>query len=170
MNSEQGDGIDFSLRHSTDRVRVEGSVYYYNLHNFVYTAFTGATDPGSNLPIVNYAQANSRFVGTEASVEAKVVSTLWLNGKVDYVRAELTELNKPLPRIPPLRGTLGLDWRYKAFSLRPEMTLVNRQAPSGALELALPKNQKSRDDEIHKRLAKYDTALERVVPKKEFWV
>src|SRR5437016_8774081 len=128
LNSEQGDGIDFSLRHSTDRVRVEGSVYYYNLHNFVYTAFTGATDPGSNLPIVNYAQANSRFVGTEASVEAKVVSTLWLNGKVDYVRAELTELNKPLPRIPPLRGTLGLDWRYKAFSLRPEMTLVNRQA------------------------------------------
>jgi len=128
LNSEQGDGIDFSLRHSTDRVRLEGSVYYYNLHNFVYTAFTGATDPGSNLPIVNYAQANSRFVGTEASVEAKVVSTLWLNGKVDYVRAELTELNKPLPRIPPLRGTLGLDWRYQAFSLRPEMILVNRQA------------------------------------------
>src|SRR5437016_3781411 len=128
LNSEQGDGVDFSLRHSTDRVRVEGSVYYYNLRNFVYTAFTGATDPGSNLPIVNYAQANSRFVGTEASVETKVVSTLWLNGKVDYVRAELTELNKPLPRIPPLRGTLGLDWRYKAFSLRPEMTLVNRQA------------------------------------------
>ena len=41
--------------------------------------------------------------------------------------AELTELNKPLPRIPPLRGTLGLDWRYKAFSVRPEVVLVNRQ-------------------------------------------
>ncbi len=47
---------------------------------------------------------------------------------MDYVRAELIELNKPLPRIPPLRGTLGLDWRYKAFSLRSEMILVNRQA------------------------------------------
>lgn len=127
LNSEQGDGVDFSLRHHTDRVRLETSVYYYNLRNFVYTAFTGATDPGSNLPIVNYAQANSRFVGTEASVEAKVAQTLWLNAKVDYVRAELTELNKPLPRIPPLRGTLGLDWRYKAFSVRPEMILVNRQ-------------------------------------------
>ena len=127
LNSEQGDGVDFSLRHNTDRVRFEGSVYYYNLRNFVYTAFTGATDPGSRLPIVNYAQANSRFVGTEASIEARFASTLWLNGKVDYVRAELTELNKPLPRIPPLRGTLGLDWRYKAFSLRPEMILVNRQ-------------------------------------------
>ena len=127
LNSEQGDGMDFWLRHNTERVRLEGSAYYYNLRNFVYTAYTGATDPGSNLPIVNYAQANSRFFGTEASVEAKVVSTLWLNGKVDYVRAELTELNKPLPRIPPLRGTLGLDWRYKAFSVRPELVLLNRQ-------------------------------------------
>jgi iron complex outermembrane recepter protein len=128
LTSEQGDGVDFSLRHNTNRVRLEGSVYYYNLRNFVYTAFTGATDPGSHLPIVNYAQAKSRFVGTEASLEAKVATTLWLNAKVDYVRAELTELNKPLPRIPPLRGTLGLDWRYKAFTVRPEMILVNRQA------------------------------------------
>jgi iron complex outermembrane receptor protein len=127
LNSEQGDGVDFSLRHNTDRVRFEGSVFYYNLRNFVYTAFTGATDSSSNLPIVNYAQANSRFVGTEAGIEARVASTLWLNGKIDYVRAELTEQNKPLPRIPPLRGTLGLDWRYKAFSVRPEMILVNRQ-------------------------------------------
>jgi iron complex outermembrane receptor protein len=128
LNSEQGDGVDFSLRHSTAHVRLEGSVYYYNLQNFVFTAFTGAIDPGSHLPIVNYAQAKSRFVGTEASVEARVAPTFWLSGKVDYVRAELTELNKPLPRIPPLRGTLGLDWRYKAFSVRPEMILVNRQA------------------------------------------
>ena len=127
LNSEQGDGVDFSLRHNTNRLRVEGSVYYYNLRNFVYTAFTGATDPGSNLPVVNYAQANSRFVGAEVSAEAKVANTLWLNGKMDFVRAELTDLNKPLPRIPPLRGTLGLDWRYKAFGLRPEMILVNRQ-------------------------------------------
>jgi iron complex outermembrane recepter protein len=127
LDSEQGDGIDFTLRHNTERVRFEGSVYYYNLRNFVYAAFTGLTDPGSNLPIVNYAQANSRFVGAEASVEARVVNSLWVNGKVDYVRAELTELNKPLPRIPPLRGTLGLDWRYKAFSLGPEVVLVNRQ-------------------------------------------
>jgi len=128
LNAEQGDGVDFSLRYNTDRVRLEGGVYYYNLRNFVYTAFTGATDPRSNLPIVNYAQAKSRFVGTEASVEARVAHTLWFNGKLDYVRAELTALNKPLPRIPPLRGSVGLDWRYKAFSIRPEMILVNRQA------------------------------------------
>src|SRR5437867_4638574 len=98
------------------------------MSNFVFTAFTGQTDTKSNLPIVDYAQGKGRYFGTEASLEAQILPALWLNGKVDYVRAELTELNKPLPRIPPLRGTLGLDWRYKAFSIRPEMILVNRQA------------------------------------------
>jgi len=56
-----------------------------------------------------------------------VLRNLWLNGKVDYVRAELTAQNKPLPRMPPLHGNVGLDWRYKAFSLRPELVMANRQ-------------------------------------------
>ncbi len=127
LKAEQGDGVDFSLRHNTDRVRVEGSVYYYNIRNFVFLAFTGNTDTKSNLPIVDYAQGNSRYIGTEASIEARVLPMLWFNGKLDYVRAELTEPNKPLPRIPPFRGTVGLDWRYKALSMRPELILANRQ-------------------------------------------
>jgi iron complex outermembrane receptor protein len=127
LDPEQGDGVDFSLRHNTERLRLEGSVYYYNIRNFVFPAFTGLTDARSNLPIVNYSQRNSRYVGTEASVEARVLRTLWFNGQVDYVRAELTEQNKPLPRIPPLRGRFGFDWRYKALSVRPELILANRQ-------------------------------------------
>lgn len=128
LEPEQGDGVDFSLRHTTERVRLEGSFFYYNLHNYVFPAFTGLTDADSHLPIVNYAQGNSRYSGAEASVEARVSETLWLNAQVDYVRAELIEQNKPLPRIPPLRGRLGLDWRYEGFSVRPEMVMANRQA------------------------------------------
>jgi iron complex outermembrane receptor protein len=127
LKAEQGDGVDLSLRHNTERVRLEGSVYYYNIRNFVYTAFTGVIDAHSNLPVINYAQANSRYSGMEASAEVKVLRFLWLNGKVDYVRAELTDLNKSLPRIPPLRGTIGLDWRYRNFNLRPELILADRQ-------------------------------------------
>lgn len=127
LNPERGDGVDLSLRHSTERVRLESSVYYYALRNFVFPAFTNFTDEKSRLPIVNYTQGNSRYVGTEASMEVRALNTLWFNGKIDYVRAELSEQNKPLPRIPPLRGTLSLDWRYSAFSVRPELVLANRQ-------------------------------------------
>nr|MDQ2936212.1 TonB-dependent receptor [Acidobacteriota bacterium] len=127
LNSEQGDGVDFSLRHNTERWHFESSIYYYNIRDFVFTSFTGLTDPGSQLPIIDYAQGQSRYVGMEMSSEARIMSTLWLSGKVDYVRADLTQLNKPLPRIPPLRGTLGADWRYKALSVRPELILARQQ-------------------------------------------
>jgi iron complex outermembrane recepter protein len=128
LKAEQGDGIDFSLRHTGRRARIESSTYYYNLRNFVFTAFTGKTDAKSNLPIVNYDQGTSRFVGAEVSVEVRVARDLWLNSKTDYVRADLTTQSKPLPRIPPLRGTVGFDWRHKAFRVRPELLMANRQA------------------------------------------
>ncbi|CAN5548333.1 TonB-dependent receptor [soil metagenome] len=127
LKAEQGDGVDFSFRYNTNRVKLEGGVYYYNFRNFVYPAFTGQIDAGSNLPIVEYAQGNSKFFGAEARFEAKLVQTLWLDGKIDFVRARLTDLNRPLPRIPPMRGTLGLNWRYKGLNLRPELILATRQ-------------------------------------------
>ncbi|MEP7037629.1 MAG: TonB-dependent receptor [Acidobacteriota bacterium] len=127
LEAEQSDGIDLSLRHNTKRVRLTGGFYYYNLRNFVFPAFTGEIDEGSNLPIVNYVQGNSLYFGMEAQLDAKIFRDLWFNGKVDYVRAELTELNKPLSRIPPLRGTLGLDYRLQNFSVRPELILAGRQ-------------------------------------------
>ena len=127
LNAEQSDGIDLSLRHSNKRVAFGTGFYLYNIHNFVFAAFTGKTDPASNLPIIRYEQGTSRFVGAEANIDARTFGDLWLNAKVDYVRAELIDLNKPLPRIPPLRATIGLEWRHNAFTVRPEMVMVNRQ-------------------------------------------
>lgn len=127
LKPEHGDGFDSSLRHHSEGLRIEVGAYYYNISNYVYTAFTGAFDASSHLPIADYAQGNSRYTGLEASVETRVMRLLWLGAKVDYVRAELTGRNKPLPRIPPLRGTLGLDWRYQNFSLRPELILADGQ-------------------------------------------
>jgi len=108
LKPEQGNGVDISVHDSTERAHIEAGLYYYDLSNYVYTAFSGAIDPESRLPIVDYAQGRSRYVGTEASLEARVLSHLWLSGKLDYVRAELTEQKKSLPRIPPFRTTFDL--------------------------------------------------------------
>ena len=127
LAAEQGDGIDLSLRHRTTRVRADAGVYYYNIRNFVFTAFTGQDDAASKLPIIRYEQATGRFVGAEANLEVQAIPMLWLSARVDYARAELTDQSKPLPRIPPLRGSIGLDWRYKAFGFRPQLVMARKQ-------------------------------------------
>jgi iron complex outermembrane receptor protein len=62
-----------------------------------------------------------------------------LRGGVDAVKAELTRplastvtglitpAGTPLPRIPPVRGRIGLDFRWKGFSLSPEGVFARDQ-------------------------------------------
>jgi iron complex outermembrane receptor protein len=52
---------------------------------------------------------------------------LWLDLGFDYVNAELTDSGTPLPRIPPARAHIGIEGRYRGFSIKPEVILANSQ-------------------------------------------
>ena len=125
LTRELGDSIDFGVRHSSKRLRFEANGFYYYMRDFVFLAPTGAEEDG--LIVANYDQANARFWGTEAKFETALHSAVWLNMGLDYVNAELTADNTPLPRIPPLRGRVGLEFRYKGLLLNPEVVMSNHQ-------------------------------------------
>jgi iron complex outermembrane receptor protein len=125
LTRERNDGIDFSLRHESKRVRGVANFYYYNIKDFVFLAPTGEIN--ENLIEARYDQADSRFRGTELSLDLAAHENLWLNLGYDYVNAELKETGTPVPRIPPMRGRLGVDWRYKSFDVKPEAIFVKDQ-------------------------------------------
>jgi len=125
LNREEADGVDLSLRHSAERVRGQADFFYYRLGDFVFPALTGGIEHG--LPVVLFQQGNSRFVGGEAVLDIGLRSNLWLNLAVDTVNAKLTETNTPPPRIPPLRGRVGLDVLHGSFRLRPEIVMASSQ-------------------------------------------
>ena len=125
LRRERGDGVEFSLRHSTSKARFEANYFRYGLRDFIFLAPTGEEEDG--LPVGEYKQFDARYQGTELRAEFNVAPTLWLLTGLDYVRAELTETNQALPRIPPLRFRLGADWRWKGVGLRPEFVAVSRQ-------------------------------------------
>jgi iron complex outermembrane receptor protein len=50
---------------------------------------------------------------------------LWLNLGMDAVNAELTATDTSLPRIPPLRGKVGLDFRFAGLSVKPEVVMAD---------------------------------------------
>jgi len=124
LRRESGNGVDFSVRHLGSRFRTEVNFFYYKLKNFVFLAPTGEVEDG--LPVAEYLQGDSRYSGVEFNFDARLNKYFYFNGGLDYVSAEL-ENGTPLPRIPPLRGRLELDARYKNFSFRPEVVLVRDQ-------------------------------------------
>jgi iron complex outermembrane receptor protein len=98
---------------------------FYHIDNFVFLAPTDEIEDG--LVVAFYDQGTSRFVGTEARLDAALHPAIWLNLGLDYVNAKLTADDTPLPRIPPLRGKVGLEFRFKNLTVNPEVIMAKDQ-------------------------------------------
>ncbi|HMQ03193.1 MAG TPA: TonB-dependent receptor [Pyrinomonadaceae bacterium] len=132
LRMERSNGVDFSLRHSSDRIRLTGDVYYYRIKNFVYLAYQdedsdGEIDLEDGLPVGVYDQSDARYVGVELSGDVRFNDYAGAYFGFDAVRAELVDEGLNVPRIPPARLRLGLDLRWQGLSVRPETIFAGRQ-------------------------------------------
>ncbi len=129
LTRERSNGIEFSFRQQLDRVRINGSFFHYRIDNFVFLSPVDDNDDGlidveDNLPISAFVQGDAKFTGADVSMDVDITDWLGAYANADVVKAELRESNVPLPRITPARGRLGLDFRYKGLSVRPEAVFV----------------------------------------------
>ncbi len=135
LRRELSDGVELSLRHQGQRLRLDTSLFHYQMHDFIYFSPTGGVQDGLN--VYEYLQADARFAGAEARAQLRLHGPLWLLTGFDYVDANLTAgTRQSLPRIPPARGHLGFDWFWKGLSVRPELVLANRQSQVAPNETA----------------------------------
>jgi iron complex outermembrane receptor protein len=125
LDRERSNGLDLGVRHTSKRLQFEATGFYYHIDNFVFLAPTGEVEDG--LTVAEYTQGASRFTGAEAKLDAALHSSVWLNLGVDYVDAKLTTTDTPLPRIPPLRGRIGFELRFKDLLVKPEVVMVRDQ-------------------------------------------
>jgi iron complex outermembrane recepter protein len=132
LERERANGIDFGLRHQSNRVRAEFNFFYYRINNFVYLAYVdedgnGVIDHEDNLPVARYSQGNSQYYGAEFN--ADVTLHKYVNGffNVDFVRAKLVDEDLNLPRIPPAHARIGLDFHRSGLSVRPELYFAAEQ-------------------------------------------
>jgi iron complex outermembrane receptor protein len=139
LRRERANGIDFSLRHFSDRFRFTGDIYYYRVNDFVFFAYQdedgdGQIDIEDGLPVARYEQSDASYFGAEFSLEARLNKYFggFVNG--DMVEAKLVDENINLPRIPPARLRAGLDFNYKGLNIRPEAVFVRDQEKVFPLE------------------------------------
>ena len=143
LNRERSNGIEFSFRQNLRRVRINGSIFYYKINDFVYLAPQDADDDGSIdvedlLPIAAYLQNDSRFRGADLTVDFDINKYLGAFASVDTVDARVREIDLPLPRITPTRARLGVDFRYKGLSVRPEGVFVAQKDAGDVYPLETP--------------------------------
>ena len=136
LGAETGDGVELSLRQRGGRARGELNLFYYGFSNFVFPFASGETR--GKLPVIEFTQRDARFAGGEANLDLRLRPDVWLNLGMDFVDAQETEFNTPLPRIPPLRGRIGFDWRRGGLSVKPEVVLASSQQQTFTTESRTP--------------------------------
>jgi len=138
-------GLDVSLRRLTGRVSGEIDVFYTNFDDFIYESDTGLTfltDEGDLLPIIQFSQSAAAFYGAEAHVDFELLHAhphhLELELRGDYVHAQLTDLDEPVPLIPPLRGALALRYQGRALWASAEVARSQSQDRFAANDVETP--------------------------------
>jgi iron complex outermembrane receptor protein len=132
LRNERSNGLDFSLRHQSKRLRFSADLYHYWISDFVFLAQQdqdgdGHVDILDGLPVARYEQSDATYFGAELKGEATFNKYVGGFISLDFVRARLVDEGLNLPRIPPARARIGLDLNYNALSVRPEAVFTTDQ-------------------------------------------
>ncbi len=137
LGKETATGVEVTLKKSQGRFTGSLNAYYTAYDDFISEQFTGEIEDG--LRVVQFTPVSARFYGFEAEAAVEVWrganASLTLDAQADYVRAHDTTNGRPLPRIPPLRLTGGIEYAEDRFSARAEVQWADGQDRFGVAEL-----------------------------------
>ena len=129
LNPETGIGVDASLKGSFTNVSFELSPYLNFINNYIYAFLTG--DTLQAFPVRQFSATDARLEGFEALVMVQPMQKIAVRASVDFVNAEDTKNNIPLPFTPPMRGLLRMIYQDEMYSGMVEWRLAARQTRLG---------------------------------------
>ena len=109
LGPEQGFGVEASLKGAFSNVTFELSPYLNFINNYIYGFLRGDTIQG--FPVRQFAATDARLMGFEAAITVQPWDHFAVRASSDYVNAQDTRNDVPLPFIPPLRGLLRGTWQ-----------------------------------------------------------
>ena len=84
-------------------------------------------EDGEEFAIVEFLGADALLQGVEAHADVQITNALTAELGIDYVRGSLRGSGDPLPRMPPLRGRLGLRYQIQALQFGGDLVAAAAQ-------------------------------------------
>ena len=131
---ERGRNVDLSLAWQQGPHRFKLGVFESRFSNYILLAATGEPDfvdaGGDNFPVFAFRGVRARLHGLEVEGTWRAwagTGNIDFDAKLDWVRATNLDSVQALPRQPPPRGTLGLNWQQGAWTGRAEVQRASAQ-------------------------------------------
>jgi len=125
LQSEHALGFDASVRWRGAAASGEVTYFFNRIDNFIFRQLSGRVV--DDLLETFFVQGDAKLQGVESHVDVRLGPVVWAEGGLDYVRGDLTSADVPLPRMPPLRGRLGLRYQKSAFQAGGEGVFTAKQ-------------------------------------------
>jgi len=132
MGIEKGSNVDVAIAWTDGASRFKVGAFGSDFSNYIALLGTGqevTTDEGP-VPEYVFSGVPARLYGLEVEGTWRLLDmgqTLDLDGKLDLMRATNEASGQALPRIPPTRVTLGLNWSWGDWSARAEAVYAAAQ-------------------------------------------
>lgn len=142
LGEERSLNLDMGWHFHGERLDVAVDLFRNRYRDFIYQRITGlAFDPGSGLahpacpveeclPVRQWSAADARFRGIEAELRYWLNDSWRIGIAGDHVRGTL-DGHADVPRLPPGRLAMSIDWSGSRFDLGVRLARVLRQSHTG---------------------------------------
>jgi iron complex outermembrane receptor protein len=124
LKTERALGFDTSFRWEASRASGEVTYFVNRVKDFIFRQLTGEID---ELPVSFFTQGDATLHGIESHLDLHASELVWIEAGLDYVHGQLTSVGMPLPRMPPLRGRVGIRLQKNAFQAGVTGTFTAKQ-------------------------------------------
>ena len=139
LASERGNNLDLALQWKSGSDHLRVGVYTARFSRFIALEATGADI--ETFPEFVFRSVPARLHGVEIEGKRRLITSPWsldLSGKFDLTRATNADTGEALPRIAPMRVTLGLDAATGPWGGRVEVEHAARQNRVPATDTETP--------------------------------
>jgi iron complex outermembrane receptor protein len=113
LEPETGLGVDAGIRGNFATASFSLSPYLNYIHNYIYGFLRGDVIQG--FPVRQFGMTNARLAGGEGTFDVQPRPRFAIRASADYVNAQDTKNDVPLPFTPPLRGLLRTTYRDRTY-------------------------------------------------------
>lgn len=115
LNSEKGWGTEIFVYHKFEKLDFNLNVFYNYLNSYIIPRNTGKINYQTFLPIYATEGVNAVIYGFEGSARIKLIDRFYFYTSFSQVVGEFRDTKKPLPQIPPFKGSNKISYESEKF-------------------------------------------------------
>ncbi len=135
LGVENGMGTEITVEYQQDRNKMRLTLFRNRIDNYLWPINTGEKSwRRADLYVYKYSGEAALMRGVEATADIEIYRHLFMTGSLGTVHGQFTRQRKPIPRMPPLEGKLGVYYSDNRFTLGAVMHAADRQNRPGEFE------------------------------------